>query len=120
MSFSDSKVNRDRREAAFEKAKQPARDPLPSFTPGPWSADAEARHNYYRVIRNVNRDPVALVVVAGWDKRSALAHTNLITNAPMAHQLVKEMLLSVDGDGFCDLRDWIRSARAYLAAVEGK
>lgn len=48
---------------------------------------------------------------------SVPANARLFAFAPTAHQLVREALKALQVIG---VRDWITTARAYLAAVEGE
>ena len=58
------------------------------YTPGPWSAD-EVRHGYDQVIRNAERDPVALVVIAGYTKSRGRANAHVRAASPDLHLACK-------------------------------
>ena len=54
---------------------------MTNYTPGPWTAD-EIRHDYDQVIRNKDRDPVALVLLGGYSPVCGKANARLIAAAP--------------------------------------
>ena len=65
-------------------------------TPGPWTVDEEIEAIYV-VIRNANRDPVALGYLSGWDKKTARANAHLIAVAPELLEVLVDLVSEVDG-----------------------
>ena len=88
------------------------------WAPGPWMI-GKMRYGYDHVILTASDDPVALVVVAGWDKRSAAAHATLIAAAPDMAAALAHLLDYFDG-GIQPSEMAVAKARAALALARGE
>lgn len=59
-------------------------------TPGPWNM-SETRYQWDQIIRSQKRDPLAAVLIAGWNRNIARSNATLMAAAPNAVALCEEI-----------------------------